>query len=116
MVVAVALLLKAFAGIDGAAALRAVAGAGRLAPLALVPFAVAMTLDATGIRLLLAALGRKVPLARLLPIRIATEALHLTAPAGFVVADSATAALLDARAAECPSRREPCSPSRGSGS
>ncbi len=43
------------------------------------------------------ALGRKVPVGRLLPIRIATEALHLTAPAGFVVADSATAALLDAR-------------------
>jgi glycosyltransferase 2 family protein len=92
-----ALLLKAFAGIDGAAALRAVAGAGRLAPFALVPFALAMTLDATGIRLLLAALGRKVPVGRLLAIRIATEALHLTAPAGFVVADSATAALLDAR-------------------
>ena len=34
---------------------------------------------------------------RLLPIRVASEALHLTAPAGFVVADSATAALLDTR-------------------
>jgi uncharacterized membrane protein YbhN (UPF0104 family) len=92
-----ALLLKAFAGIDVAAAWHAAASAGRWAPLALVPFAVGMTLDATAIRTLLRVLGRKVPLARLVAIRIATEALHLTAPAGFVVADSATAALLDAR-------------------
>jgi hypothetical protein len=92
-----ALLLKAFAGIDVAAAWHAAAAAGRWAPLALVPFAVGMTLDATGIRTLLRLLGRNVPLARLVAIRIATEALHLTAPAGFVVADSATAALLDAR-------------------
>ena len=97
VVAAIALLLKAFAGIDVAAALRAAAGSGRWAPLALAPFALAMTLDAMGIRVLLGALGRNAPLARLLPIRIATEALHLTAPAGFVVADSATAALLDSR-------------------
>ena len=94
---AVALLLKAFAGIDAAAACRAATSAGRWAPLVLVPFVAAMALDATGIRVLLATLGRRVPLARLLPIRIATEALHLTAPGGFVVADSATAALLEAR-------------------
>ena len=56
-----------------------------------------MTLDAAGIGILLRALGRRVPLARLVTIRIATEALHLTAPAGFLVADSATAALLDTR-------------------
>jgi glycosyltransferase 2 family protein len=96
-VAAGALLLKAFAGIDLAAAWRAAAGAGRWAPFALAPFAAAMTLDAAGIGLLLGALGRRVPLARLVAIRIATEALHLTAPAGFVVADTATAALLDAR-------------------
>jgi glycosyltransferase 2 family protein len=96
-VAAGALLLKAFAGIDAAAAWRAATSAGRWAPLALAPFALGMALDATGICILLRALGRKVPLSRLVPIRIATEALHLTAPAGFVVADSATAALLDAR-------------------
>jgi len=92
-----ALLVKAFAGIDVGAAWRAASAAGRWAPLALAPFAVGMTLDAMGIRVLLGALDRSVPLARLLAIRIATEALHLTAPGGFVVADSATAALLDAR-------------------
>src|SRR5579862_6086387 len=94
---AATLLYRAFAGIDTVATVRAVCQAGRLAPLALLPFAVAMTLDATGIRILLGTLGRSVPLAHLVPIRIATEALHLTAPAGFVVADSAAAKLLEMR-------------------
>jgi uncharacterized membrane protein YbhN (UPF0104 family) len=97
IVVAGFLLLKAFAGIDAAAAWRAAAAAGRWAPLALGPFVVGMAIDAAGIGVLLETLGRRVPLGRLTVIRIATEALHLTAPAGFVVADSATAALLDAR-------------------
>jgi uncharacterized membrane protein YbhN (UPF0104 family) len=56
-----------------------------------------MAADAAGMQMLLGALGRPAPLAMLLPIRAATEALHMTAPAGFVVADTATAALLDAR-------------------
>jgi hypothetical protein len=95
--VAGVLLFKAFAGLDTGATWRALTEAGRWAPLAFVPFVAAMTFDATGIGILLGTLGRRVRLARLLPIRIATEALHLTAPAGFVVADSATAALLDSR-------------------
>ncbi len=94
---AATLLYRAFAGIDTAATVRAICQAGRLAPLALLPFAVAMTLDAAGIRILLGTLGRSVSLAHLVPIRIATEALHLTAPAGFVVADSAAAKLLEMR-------------------
>jgi glycosyltransferase 2 family protein len=94
---AIALLLKAFSGIDLRATGRAIEGAGAWAPLALLPFVAAMTLDSVGIKILLGTLGRRVTLGQLLPIRIATEALHLTAPAGFVVADSATAALLDSR-------------------
>jgi glycosyltransferase 2 family protein len=97
VVAAVALLYRAFAGIDARATLGAARRAGPFAPLALLPFVAAMTLDAAGIRVLLRTFGRTVPLARLVPIRIATEALHLTAPAGFVVADTATAKLLDAR-------------------
>ena len=92
-----ALLLKAFAGIDLAAAWRATTAAGRWAPIALAPFVLAMMFDAAGIGILLRVLGRGVPFARLVGIRIATEALHVTAPAGFVVADSATAALLETR-------------------
>jgi hypothetical protein len=95
--VAGALLWRAFGSVDARAALQALAHAGPYAPLALLPFLAGMTVDAVGMRVLLGAMGRTAPLARLLPIRIATEALHLTAPAGFVVADSATAALLDAQ-------------------
>lgn len=93
--VAGAFLVKAFAGIDARATWRAVADAGRWAPLALVPFVFGMAFDSLGMGVLLGTLGRHATLQQLLPIRIATEALHLTAPAGFVVADSATAALLD---------------------
>jgi hypothetical protein len=92
---AVALLVRAFAAVDVHRALAALGSAGVLAPLALVPFVGAMLLDAAGGGALLRALGRNVPLSRLFVIRVATEALHMTAPAGFVVADTATAAFLD---------------------
>lgn len=92
---AVALVARALHAMDARATLRALREAGPLAPLALVPFLGATALDATGMRLLLLSLGRARPLARLWPIRIASEAVHLTAPAGFVVAESATASLLD---------------------
>jgi uncharacterized membrane protein YbhN (UPF0104 family) len=93
---AAALLVRVFGAIDLRATRGAIVHAGRLGPLALAPFLLAMTCDAMGIHLVLRALGYAVPLGRLLPIRIATEALHMTAPAGFVVADTATATLLDA--------------------
>lgn len=92
-------LLRAFQAVDIGATLRTMAHLGPFAPLALAPFLVAMALDAAGLQVLLRSLGRSVPLGELLPIRIATEALHLTAPAGFLVADSACAALLEARCA-----------------
>jgi uncharacterized membrane protein YbhN (UPF0104 family) len=92
---AVAFVARALHAIDVGATLRALTEAGPLAPLALAPFLGATALDATGTRLLLTLLGRPLPLARLLPIRIASEALHVTAPAGFVVAESATASLLE---------------------
>jgi uncharacterized membrane protein YbhN (UPF0104 family) len=69
-----------------------------MAPVALVPFVFGMAFDAAGQGVVLRVLGHRVGMSQLLPIRFASEALHLTAPAGFVVADSATAALLDARA------------------
>ena len=90
-------LVKAFAGLDTGATWHALTDAGRWAPLAFLPFLGSMLFDATAIGILLGTLGWKARLGQLLPIRVATEALHLTAPAGFVVADSATAALLAAR-------------------
>jgi hypothetical protein len=90
-------LLRALAGVDLSATLRAVARPGPWAAIALAPFVASTAFDAAGMVLLMRALGRTVPFARMLAIRIATEALHLTAPAGFLVADSATAVLLQAR-------------------
>ena len=54
-------------------------------------------MDAMGMRFVLAAMGRRVRLGSLVLIRVATEALHMTAPAGFLVSDSMTASLLAAR-------------------
>jgi hypothetical protein len=88
------LLVRALGAIDFKATFRAVLGIGLLGPVALLPFLGSMLLDSVGMRCLLGALGKSVPLAGLLPIRCATEALHVTAPAGFLVADSATATLL----------------------
>ena len=97
MAAAGALLVKSFAGVDARAAALAIVQIGPFAPLMMAPFAVAMTLDAAGMRSLLVALGRQAPFQRLLAIRFATEALHLSVPAGFAVGDSASAALLDTR-------------------
>jgi uncharacterized membrane protein YbhN (UPF0104 family) len=90
-------LYRVFAHVDVRATLEAMARAGRLAPVALAPFLAGMAADASGMTLLLGALGRPVGLSKVLKIRIATEALHMTAPAGFVVADAAAAGMLDAQ-------------------
>jgi len=94
---AVATLARAFRGVRIGATWSAIAAVGPSAPLMLAPFIAAMVVDALGVQFLLRPLGRAVPLAQIVPIRIATEALHLTAPAGFLVADSAAASLLDSR-------------------
>jgi hypothetical protein len=96
------MLAHVFAGVDLRALGDALSHAGRLAPIAVLPFMAGMAADAAGMQMLLGALGRPASLGTLLPIRSATEALHMTAPAGFVVADAATAALLDARCSVPP--------------
>jgi uncharacterized membrane protein YbhN (UPF0104 family) len=92
-----ALLVHAFRAVDMRSVEHAIARIGPFSLLVLAPFLGAMVFDSMGMAVLLRVLGRDVPLTRLLPIRIATEALHVTAPAGFLVADAATAALLDVR-------------------
>jgi hypothetical protein len=79
--------------------MAAIARVGARAPLVLLPFLGAMLLDTWGVCTLLAALDRRPSFFAIFPIRLATEALHLTAPAGFLVADSTAAALLDTRCA-----------------
>ncbi len=98
------LLAHAFAGVDLASTGRALLRMGAAAPLVLVPFAGGMLFDTLGVCALLRALGHRgtgtvgaSTVRAVLPIRIATEALHLTAPAGFLVADSTAAALLETR-------------------
>jgi uncharacterized protein (TIRG00374 family) len=82
---------------DVGATWRAVSSAGPLVATALVPFAIGMALDAWGMVVLLRALGHRTSLAQMLPVRFASEALHVTLPAGFVAADTATAVLLEKR-------------------
>jgi hypothetical protein len=95
--VAAYVVARLFAYTDASAMWRAVGSRGPLVVLAPVPFALGMTLDAYGSVLLLRALGSRTTLAQMLPVRIASEALHISVPAGFVASDTATAVLLDAR-------------------
>jgi Lysylphosphatidylglycerol synthase TM region len=91
------LLVHTFWGLNLASTGRALVRMGAAAPLALVPFFGGMLFDTLGVCALLRVLGHRATIREVLPIRIATEALHLTAPAGFLVADSTAAALLEAR-------------------
>jgi uncharacterized membrane protein YbhN (UPF0104 family) len=94
---ACAVCARSFARIDLAEMRHVLGSVGGLAPLALVPFAIGMMLDALGQLRILRALGHRISLGPMFVLRVATEALHVTAPAGFVVADSAMAALLSTR-------------------
>ncbi len=91
------LFARLFAHAGAAATWHALASGGPLLVLALAPFALGMTIDAYGSVLLLRALGSPTTLAQMLPVRIASEALHASVPAGFVASDTATAVLLEAR-------------------
>lgn len=96
--VAVAIVGRLVSQADAASTWRAVSSAGPLVAVALVPFAIGMTLDAWGMVVLLRGLGHRTSLAQMLPVRFASEALHATLPAGFVASDTATAILLEKRA------------------
>jgi uncharacterized protein (TIRG00374 family) len=91
---AAALLARVVAQADPEATWRALTGAGPYVLFSLVPFAVGMTLDTWGQVILLKALGHRTTIAQLLPVRFASEALHVTVPAGFVAADTATTLML----------------------
>jgi hypothetical protein len=91
---AASLLARVFASVDLHAVAAVLVHAGPRAPLALLPFLLGMTADAAGMGWVLGALDRRLSLSALLPLRVATEALHMTAPAGFLVADATTAAVL----------------------
>jgi uncharacterized protein (TIRG00374 family) len=96
-VLAIAVLGRIVVHADVASTWRAVSSAGPFVVLCLAPFAVGMALDAFGMVFLLRALGHTTSLKQMLPVRLASEALHVTLPAGFVAADAATAVLLERR-------------------
>jgi hypothetical protein len=85
---------RLFAHAGAAATWHALGSGGPFVVLAPLPFAIGMAIDSCGTIALLRALGRRTTLAQMLPVRIASEALHLSIPAGFVASDTATAVLL----------------------
>jgi uncharacterized membrane protein YbhN (UPF0104 family) len=98
-VVAVGIVVRLVTQADAASTWHAASSAGPFVLLALAPFAAGMTFDAWGTLALLRALGHRTSLAQMLPVRFASEALHVTLPAGFVASDTATALLLEKRCA-----------------
>jgi uncharacterized membrane protein YbhN (UPF0104 family) len=96
--VAAVLLGRLVLHIDAADTWRAIVRAGPLIALAPLPFALGLLLDTWGTLSILRALGARTTLSQVLPVRVASEALHLSVPAGFVASDTATAMLLEARA------------------
>ncbi len=104
---AAALLARAFAGVDWDATWRVLVSAGPAAPLALVPFGVALLLDTSGVLLVARSAGMPLAGGAALAVRVVGEALHFSAPGGVVASEAAVVALytktcgLETREAMC---------------
>jgi uncharacterized protein (TIRG00374 family) len=73
---------------DVRGAVPAIAAAGPLLAIGLVPFVVQIALDALAWRTLLGALGHRVAWRRLIEIRLSTEAVLLSVPGGSLIGES----------------------------
>lgn len=93
----VLLFVHALAQTDLAGAWGRIRSIGWLALLVVVPFPFALAMDAWAWKKLLAALGRKASWFVLFTIRIGTEAVTNSAPAGAVVADAISPVLVSRR-------------------
>jgi hypothetical protein len=93
-VVAAGILAALMSRADPAATWAAISYAGPLAFTAVVPFGIGLTADAVGLLVMVRALGHDTKLRQVLPVRLASEALHISVPAGFVASDTATAMML----------------------
>lgn len=93
----VALFARALAASDLSAAWGRIQAIGPIALLSLAPFPFAMGMDAWAWKGLLAALDRKVPWFTLFKVRIATEAVTNSAPAGALWADAISPILVSRR-------------------
>ncbi len=96
-VVAAGILAALVSRADPAATWAAFRYAGPMAFTALIPFGLGLTADAAGLLVMVRALGHDVSLRQILPVRLASEALHISVPAGFVASDTATAMMLQTR-------------------
>lgn len=94
----VALFVHALAGADLVAAWARIRAIGPVALVVLLPFPAALGMDAWAWKRLLAALDRPVRWRTLLRIRIATEAVTNSAPAGALWADAISPVLVGRRA------------------
>jgi hypothetical protein len=95
--VAVGILAALMSRADPAATWAAISYAGPLAFTAIIPFALGITADAFGLWMMVRALGHDTRFSQVLPVRLASEALHISIPAGFVASDTATAMMLQSR-------------------
>ena len=77
--------------------MQLIASSGPLILFGFLPYLAAITIDTSGWRILLGALGRRPPLAPLLSLRLSTEAVLLSFPMGPAVAESLKAYLLEKR-------------------
>jgi hypothetical protein len=82
------LLARSLSHADWAGASARLAAIGPAALLVLLPFPLALTLDSTAWKLLLARVGPRVPLAKLFRVRVATESLTVALPAGGIAAEA----------------------------
>lgn len=99
--ICLALFVHVLAAADLAAVGTRIAALGPKILVVLVPFPIGLACDAWAWQRLVEALGHRVPLRRIFPIRLATEAVTNSAPAGAVWAD-ALGPLLLARGAGMP--------------
>jgi glycosyltransferase 2 family protein len=96
------LFVKALAGADLASAWARIRAIGPIVVIAFVPFLCALGMDAWAWKGLLAALDRKVSWFTLFKVRIATEAVTNSAPAGALWADAISPILVSRRAGTPP--------------
>ena len=95
------LFVHALAKSDLTTAWERVRAIGPLVVVVMLPFPAALAMDAWAWKVLLAALGRKVPFVTLFKVRLATEAVTNSAPLGALWAD-ALAPILVARRSDVP--------------
>lgn len=81
------LLAVSFRSVDLASALQLVVGLGASVVLIPLPFLAGIAIDSVNLRRLLVNLGQRVSLGRVLAVRLATEAVVISAAGGAVLAD-----------------------------